>query len=60
MSMASSTAVEFVNVCREHPGQVSVNSSAYLSHNASIVSRYNGKCESLSMDEVVVLLGMAA
>jgi hypothetical protein len=37
-----------------------VNSSAHLFHSTSIVSRYNGSCETLSIDEVIAILEMAA
>lgn len=36
------------------------DSTTNLFPSPSIVSRYNEKCETLSMDEAMVLIGMAA
>ena len=45
---------------RRTPACGEADSSANLFPSPSIVSRYNGKCETLSMDEAMVLIGMAA
>jgi hypothetical protein len=41
---------------RRTPARVEADSSANLFPSPSIVSRYNGKCETLSMDEAVALI----